>query len=70
MDEPVIMGGNFYTPERRRPEQYGYDALSYAVIVSFILFIFGCWWSLPCTIIGIILAITVSIVVSSNTGRE
>jgi hypothetical protein len=51
-EEPRVCG-------RGRAKYAGDKELAYASILTFMFFLFGCWWSLPCTIIGIILAITV-----------
>lgn len=43
----------------RRPEM-GIAAMVFAIITTIFIASFGCWWSLPCTIIGIVLGVTVS----------
>ena len=44
---------------QRRPE-LGLGAAIFAIISTIFIASFGCWWALPCTVVGIILGITVS----------
>ena len=39
---------------------FGVMATVFAVMSTIFLFSFGCWWSIPCTAVGIVLGITVS----------
>ena len=46
-------------PRQTQPET-GIIAIILAVFATFCVLSFGCWWALPCTIIGIVLGVTVS----------
>ena len=60
---------------RRRPE-FGIGALVFAIMSTIFIASFMCWWSLPFTIVGIVLGITVSFseqmvgIVLREGGRE
>ena len=43
-----------------RNSDYGTGALVFAIIVTFFIIFFGCWWSLICSIAGIAFAANVS----------
>ena len=47
-------------PERRRRPEIGLVALVLAIISTALFAICGCWWALPCAVVGIILGATVS----------
>ena len=55
MQQPVMVAQR----PRREPE-YGIMALIFAIITTVLIGFCLCWWSLPFTIVGIILGITVS----------
>ena len=44
-----------------RNSDYGTGALVFAIVVTFFIIFFGCWWSLICSIAGIAFAANVSI---------
>lgn len=43
-----------------RNSDYGTGALVFAIVVTFFIIFFGCWWSLICSIAGIAFAANVS----------
>lgn len=60
----VIMQPSMTTPltqpqQCSRPE-FGLFALLFAIISTTIFAVFGCWWAIPCTAVGIVLGATVS----------
>lgn len=55
---PVVVQGTFTQPQRQ-PE-LGIGALAFAIASTIFMFFLGCWWSFPCTIVGIVLGVSVS----------
>ena len=58
MQQPLLAQSNIqHAPSR--PE-FGIIALVIAILTTIVV-IFGCWWALPCSIVGIVLGMTVSL---------
>ncbi len=59
--QPPTASASVRVERTRNQPELGIGAIIFASVVTFALLSIGCIWPLPCTIIGIVLGVTVSI---------